>query len=405
MLEEQKTLIKQVRDEDIEKTFVEAENFVKESEERLKNAIEARKHNDYELSHLHIERFYDKFQEIKDAMDTACSQVRALRGNNSLLTASSAKTANKVDKLVNDLDNLESMEPSEFEYLKTSNLTEEECTKLAIELLVKSTGYLQEAIKEREAGNYSSSDRLAGKSQRLSIRASSFVDLLNIRFPNTTLSPDLRAKADNYNREQREFLAKMANSASGSADIDLSTFDKLKEIDASLKKAEEVADHVDKEIGLYLKYRDREAPISSDHQSPIDEMKHESEMVKVALDGSVVPYKPGDPIAEGESTGYTYTSLAQLPSTDTGEAFNGLGGRKRRVVSSSVRVLNAQGLEVGTSFDKMYPVRELKDEAKTGEFDCPIGGSFTSQDGLCLRQKGTSTGAITAVVTNFSVGG
>ncbi|MBY7649471.1 MAG: hypothetical protein DBO98_03050 [Candidatus Liberibacter europaeus] len=74
-------------------------------------------------------------------------------------------------------------------------------------------------------------------------------------------------------------------------------------------------------------------------------------MVKVSLDGSVVPYKPGDPIAEGESTGYTYTSLAQLPSTDTGEAFNGLGGRKRRVVSSSVRVLNAQGLEVGTSFN------------------------------------------------------
>ncbi len=408
MLEEQKLLIKQVRDKDIEKTIAEIENFIKDSEERLKNAIEARKRKDYELSHLHIERFYNRFYMIDDLMNFANTRIWTLRGNTSLLINSKIKIIAKVNKLTGDVENVKFMEPSEFEYLKTSPLSQEEGTKRAIELLDKAAGYLQEAIKEMDAKNYLSSHRLISKARRINERASNFIKFLKTRFPNTFGSPALEAKFGIYNDVYRDFLAKMegSSSSSGSVDVNTSTWDKIKEIDSSLKKAGEVVDQVDREIGLYLKYRDREVfKSTSVSQSSIDVMKQESEMVKVSLDGSIVPYKQGDSIVEGEGIGYTYTSLAQLPSTDTGEAFNGLGGRKRRVVSSSVRVLNAQGLEVGTSFDKMYPVKGLKDEAKSGEFNCPLGGSFTSQDGLCLRQKGANTGAITAVITHFSTGG
>ncbi|KAE9511588.1 hypothetical protein [Candidatus Liberibacter asiaticus] len=183
MLEEQKLLIKQVRDKDIEKTIAEIENFIKDSEERLKNAIEARKRKDYELSHLHVERFYDKLFETNDIITTVSTRILMLRGNNSLLYASINNTCNKANKLLFDAENVKSMEPSEFEYLKTSPLSQEEGTKRVNELLDKAEDYLQEAIKEMDAKNHRSSKRLALKSERYRNRAIAFIDALGAHFP------------------------------------------------------------------------------------------------------------------------------------------------------------------------------------------------------------------------------
>ncbi|MBY7649470.1 MAG: hypothetical protein DBO98_03045 [Candidatus Liberibacter europaeus] len=275
MLEEQKTLIKQVRDEDIEKTFAEAENFVKDSEERLKNAMEARKHNDYELSHLHLESIHDKLDLIADTVTTASERLRTLNGNTSLLISSKLKTNSKFNKIGVDIKKVESMQPSELEYLKTSNLNSEEGLKRVSELLDKGNGYLQEAIKERKDKHYRASIRLSAKSQRFINRSTYFINFLKARFPNTLTSSSLIvAQSKNHGKLLHEYLDLKATASP--ATLDFSTWDKLKDIESSLKKAEEVADHVDKEIGLYLKYRDREAPISSDTQSPIDTMKQES---------------------------------------------------------------------------------------------------------------------------------
>ncbi|MGZ9594941.1 MAG: hypothetical protein ACXX52_04950, partial [Candidatus Liberibacter asiaticus] len=106
MLEEQKLLIKQVRDKGIDKIIAEIENFIKDSEERLKNAIEARKRKDYELSHLHIERFYNRFYMIDDLMNFANTRIWTLRGNTSLLINSKIKIIAKVNKLLYDVENV-----------------------------------------------------------------------------------------------------------------------------------------------------------------------------------------------------------------------------------------------------------------------------------------------------------
>lgn len=139
--------------------------------------------------------------------------------------------------------------------------------------------------------------------------------------------------------------------------------DRLRSIEASLKDAQAYQDEAERVLRYHAKNKISETEKRQAASTSLTSMKEESQAVKVSLDGTITPYNEGDPLNEGDRIGYTYTSIGQLPSTDAGDAFNGLSGRKRRAVSSSVRVLNTQNLEIGASFDKMVPIKELKSEA------------------------------------------
>nr|WP_156999393.1 hypothetical protein [Candidatus Liberibacter solanacearum] len=174
---------------------------------------------------------------------------------------------------------------------------------------------------------------------------------------------------------------------------------RLRTIEASLKEAEVLAKKAEGVLKYYHPMRVAGLVKQASRKD------YDRPNVKVSANGEVSPYNKGDELKSGDRIGYSYVSYAELPRIDTGETFNGLSSKKRRVHEASVRVINTSNLEVGTSFNKMKFVKDLIGEAKTGEFDLPIAGDFTTDDSLCIRQTTPASGIITSVISHFKLGG
>ncbi|AHA28041.1 hypothetical protein [Candidatus Liberibacter americanus] len=402
-LDQQSDKIKQVRDESIEKIYAEIQSFIDDQETRLKQAIEARKHKDFDIGHIHIENFYDKFIHVLNNLQNTRDRWLNLKGNTSLLSSKYIVLLKKLNDLAGRVDKLPDMGSTELEYLKNSDIKDEELCKLFTNLNTEASGFVSEANKKMDQGDYDSALRLLRKGHRSRKRSDNFYMVIKARYDSGKSSISLArfneiTTKDNY--IGGEITKGFSRVRSGTAYPFPSPvfLDRLKLIESSLKEAKVVIDQVSAEIVSYIKYQKRLAP------STIDSSKRESQAVKVSSDGSITPYKDGDVLNTGDRIGYTYTSLGQLPSIDTNDAFNSLSGKPRRIISSSVRVLNTRNLEVGTDYQKMYPVKGLEKNADSGEFRFFPTGGFSPQDGLLFRQSGADTGVITSFIINLGTG-
>lgn len=100
--------------------------------------------------------------------------------------------------------------------------------------------------------------------------------------------------------------------------------------------------------------------------------------------------------------------LKTLPVTSQDQQIE---GRKRRTVGAAVNMMQARGLKIGTSFDKLYPFKERTTErygdpvaVQDGTKYVPVSSNWTRESAVCIRQSEPLPAIVRAIVLDVEVG-
>lgn len=102
---------------------------------------------------------------------------------------------------------------------------------------------------------------------------------------------------------------------------------------------------------------------------------------------------------------YGIDRIACIPRIDTGEPFGGMSNRKRRITKIALRVINTAGVEVGVRGHPLTPVKDLKGDPRTGEFEVPILSDTDTESEIMIRQSDPAPFCLTSLTVHMQVEG